>query len=80
MAELISHIRQQSPQTRIVFIQAPGYKDETNESHELAYQATFRNTDCCLLPLLPKASSGPLYATYAGMIKGLALVSDLKGN
>lgn len=74
MAELIFHIQLYSPQTKIVFIQAPGYKDEINESHTLAYDAALSNTDCILLPLLQKASSTPLYATYAGVIKGLELV------
>jgi Acetyltransferase (isoleucine patch superfamily) len=79
IARLVAHVQQLSPQTRIVFIQAPGHGNATTESYHHAYHTALGSADCSFLPLLgterPPTSPTQLYATYAGVIKGLELVT-----
>lgn len=77
MAKLLSHIRRHSPHTKIVFIQAPSNREVNSDSSLDIYDNAFKTIDCHLLPCVNdrKAPNSPvqLYATYAGMIKGLEL-------
>lgn len=79
MTQLIDHIKQQSPQTNIIFIQAPYKTDEQAATYHRAYLSSLGNTACHIFPPLkvdkPTAPLVQLYASYAGMIKGLELVT-----
>ena len=84
MSKLLDFVHQASPKTLIVFIQSTPAANVTTAAYQVAYQTAFKEGVCQLIPPINDDDSMSrqaltplqLHSAYAGMIKGIELVSS----